>query len=515
MFKALRRILRGGRRARGRSPRNGDLGRDIPDELSRRLDDNLRSIQASLEGYFDLLVRPVTLPIRPRRRAVLVSLEGMADEARINENILEPLLRSGRRAGVRPARILDHLVDEVIEYRNVRKSRAVGDLLQAVEYGESVLLVDGVAEALILDTKGYQVRCISTVEREVSIRGPLEAFVEDIRTSVAQLRRKIHTSRFKMTKLVVGSETRTVLVFCYIEGVCSPELIAEVEQRLRAIDARGVLDVSHIEEYIEDVPWSPFPQIKFSERADVIASGLLEGRVAILMDGATDALLVPSTLWNLMEAPDDHYQRFVVSSFLKLVRYLFATLAVFLPGAYIAAVNYHHSMIPTPLIMSIAQMRAGIPFPAIIEILLLDFTFEALREAGLRLPTPVGTAVNIVGALVLGLAVVQAGFVSTPAIIIVATAGVASFLIPSFSLALTVRILRFLVLAFSAVSGLFGVAVALLLIVIHLVSLSSFGVPYLAPIAPLVPYKAVRSLIRAPRRPPGHLHGTDEEEIPR
>jgi spore germination protein KA len=301
-----------------------------------------------------------------------------------------------------------------------------------------------------------------------------------------------------MLSMTIGTETKTNVVLTYIDDIADPKLIKDVKKRLNKIKIDGILETGYIEELIEDHPYSPFPQMHYTERPDTVAGNLLEGRFAIFVDGSPFALIAPVTMWQMLQASEDYYERFFISNLVRWIRFLFVAIALFLPALYIAITTFHQDMLPTTLILSIAGAREAIPFPALVEALIMELSFEALREAGVRLPKTVGQAVSILGALVIGQAAVQAGIVSAPMVIIVSMTGIASFTIPRFNFAITVRLLRFPIMLLAGALGLYGIVIGLVLISVHLTQMTSFGVPYLSGLSPYSKTDTKDIVIRAP-----------------
>ncbi len=297
----------------------------------------------------------------------------------------------------------------------------------------------------------------------------------------------------------IGELSQTDVAIAYIEGLATEALLDEVRTRLSRIQIDGILESAYIEEFIEDAPYSPFPQIQNTERPDIVIANLLEGKVAILVDNTPFALIVPMTFWNGLQAVEDYYERFIYTSFIRFIRYILFNITMYLPSIYVALITYHPKLIPTTLLISIAAARDSVPFPTIIEALLMELVFEGLREAGIRLPKAVGSAVSIVGALVVGQAAVQAGIVSSPMVIIVATTGIASFSIPRYNLGTALRLVRFPMLILAGMFGLYGIVIGFIVLTIHLVNLRSFGVPYFNPVAPQIPEDLKDVLLRSPR----------------
>lgn len=470
---------------------------DLPLCTSLRL--NLRTLEHLFEACSDCVMR--SLKVAGGVDAALVYLDGLVDSRRLDDMALKELLYDAfPRPGPRPAEEPLHktLAEQVVALSQVRAASTVRDVADGVLHGNAALLVDGEASALLFDVRSYEHRTVDEPQIESVIRGPHEGLVESLRVNTALIRRRIRTPQLKLDPVRVGRLSRTEVVVAYIRGIAPDVLVEELKRRLSRIDIDGVLDSSYVEELIEDAPYSPFPQVLATERPDIVAAHLLEGRLAVLVDGSSFALVMPTTLWGLMQASEDYYDRYFIGTALRLLRYLFALIALVLPAFYIAATTFHQEMIPSPLLLTLAATREGIPFPTIVEILIMEISFEALREAGVRLPKTIGAAVTIVGALIIGQAAVQAGIVSAPVIIVVALTGIASFTFPRFNLGITVRLLRFPLMILAGILGLYGLMLGLLAITIHLASLRSLGIPYLSPLAPLTTGELADVIVRPP-----------------
>ncbi|NLG70328.1 MAG: hypothetical protein GX496_12340, partial [Firmicutes bacterium] len=397
-----------------------------------------------------------------------------------------------------PTPLPQALEQRVVAVSQVRRAATVREVAAAVLHGSAALLVDGEPTALLLDVRAFEHRTVDEPRIESVIRGPREGLVESLRTNTALIRRRLRTPQLKLDPVQVGHLSRTEIVVAYIRGVAPDVLIQEVKRRLSRIRIDAIIDSAYVEELIEDAPYSPFPQVLATERPDIVAANLLEGRVAVLVDGSSFALVVPVTLWSLMQASEDYYERYFIGTALRLLRYIFALIALTLPAFYIAVTTFHQEMIPSALLLTLAATREGIPFPSIVEILIMEISFEALREAGVRLPKTIGAAVTIVGALIIGQSAVQAGIVSAPVIIVVALTGIASFTFPRFNLGITIRLLRFPLMFLAAVLGLYGLILGILTITVHLAGLRSLGIPYLSPVAPLSAGELADVAIRPP-----------------
>ncbi|MFF2887392.1 spore germination protein [Paenibacillus sp. NPDC057967] len=364
--------------------------------------------------------------------------------------------------------------------------KTLEELVNHISIGSVILLVDGIDRGYAFSLAEWRKRAIEDPAAESVIRGPREGFTESIVDNRAMLRRRLRSQKLKMKGIEVGRITQSHVTIAYIEGLAAPELVREVEERIGMIDVDGVLESGTIEEYIEDQPYSPFPQMLSTERPDAAAAGLLEGRVVILTDNTPMALIAPVSLFSLLQSPEDYYERFLIATAIRWLRYSFFFIALLVPSGYVALLTYHHEMVPSALLLSIAKSREAIPFPALMEAFMMETMFEALREAGVRLPKQVGAAVSIVGALVIGQAATSAGLVSSPMVMVVAITGIASFLLPHYSVGISIRLLRFPMMLLAGVFGLLGLLMGIIGIAIHLCSLRSFGMPYLSPIAPMM-----------------------------
>lgn len=466
--------------------------------LSKRLSDNVNALHQIFSTSVDVVFYPFTL--FDNRAAYLVYIEGFVDSKHIASDILRPLTRSRVTKLQYPSRKAS-LHELVHSYTTVPESQFafnLGDVLKHITEQNVVLLVDGEVEAAALSAVSRRERAIEEPSTEAVIRGPKEAFNENIGTGIGLIRRRLPTPSFKMENLTIGTYTKTRVTLCYIEGIADPAILQEARNRLGRIQIDGVLDSGYLQELIEDNPYSPFPQIQETERPDVVVASLLEGKFALLVDGSPFALVAPINLWSSLQAAEDYYGRYMIVAFLRFLRYVFLNFALILPSLYVAVTTFHQEMLPTKLLFSVAAAREATPLPAVMEALIMELSFEALREAGIRLPKSIGSAISIVGALVIGQAAVAAGIASAPMVIIVAITGIASFVIPRYNFAVTIRMLRFPLIILSGVLGLFGLVAGLIAIALHVCSLRSFGQPFMAPVAPMNKSGLLDTFIRAP-----------------
>ena len=443
------------------------------------------------------MIREVRTGLGPD--ALLTYVDGLVAKDHLDRQVLSPLMSMALpNSDTTGEDAIQLILEHVIHDSQVECVSTMREVVDAVLHGDAALFVDGEMQALVISERAYDKRGVDEPETEAVIRGPREGFIENLRTNTALVRRRLRTPQLKVETVRGGRITRTDVAVCYIRGLAPDPIVREVKRRISRTDIDGIIDGAMIEELIEDDPYSPFPQVIPTERPDIVAANLLEGRVAIIVDGSPFALLVPVTVWSLLQASEDYYERFYIGTFVRILRYALAFLALLGPALYVAVTTFHQEMLPTSLLLTVAATREGIPFPSVVEALMMELMFEALREAGVRLPRNVGQAVSIVGALVIGQAAVQAGLVSAPMVIIVAITGIASFTFPRFNLGVSIRLLRFPLVLLASSFGLYGIVIGLLIILIHLSGLRSFGIPYTSPVAPLVMRDIEDVLVRPP-----------------
>lgn len=455
--------------------------------LTQSLTANLEQVKRAIRTADDLVVREIRLGPNGQLRAAVLFIEGLVKTTTVDDSVIGSLMgssRAGQGAGSGEEFSVDRIKEGMLAVSEVEEASTTAEVLDGLLNGKTAVLIDGQTKGLLAATVGWKIRPVEEVKVESSVRGSREAFNEDLTSNVAAVRRRIRHPRLQVERMHIGSISRTGVAILYIEGIARPEVLQDVRGRLGKIQIDGILESGYIEEFIEDNRWSPFPQIEHTERPDKVAVGLLEGRVAIATDGTPSVLLVPTGLFQFLQATEDYYERYPFAMTVRFLRLSAMMAALFFPSLYVAVITYHQEMIPLNLALRFAASREGAPLPAFFEALLMELAFELLREAGVRLPRPVGQAISIVGGLVIGDAAVRAGLVGPPMVVVVAATGIASFAVPAFNLALSFRLLRFGIMTAGAVAGLPGITLAGLAIIYHLASLRSFGVPYLAPVAP-------------------------------
>nr|WP_306812706.1 spore germination protein [Paenibacillus soyae] len=488
--------------------------------LSKQLQQNVDYIHYRLHSPGDLITKEIELG-ESGLSCVIMNLDGMIDKTIVHQQLMKPMIAFGSQLDAEsladPERIVKRLKDEVLPTEEVLSIYRMDDALYAILSGDTCLFLNGTGHALVIGTKGWLRRSIEEPQTESTIRGPKDGFTEDIRTNSSLIRRRIKDSDLRMDSHLIGSRGRREVMVAYMQDIVNPKLVDEVKKRLLSIQIDDVEGSGYIEQWISDSFLSPFPQILNTERPDRFAASLLQGRVGLLVDGTPFQLVMPISISDAFKSPEDYYQHWLLSSLIRALRYISTFVATFLPGFYIALAEYHHGMIPSNIAFSIASAREGVPFPVFIEAMLMEATLEILREAGVRLPKPIGQTIGIVGGLVIGEAAVSAGLVSPVMVIVVAVTAIASFTLPSYSFGIVTRILRFFIMMLASVLGLFGVILGFLIICIHLVNLKSFGLPYLTPISPLFLSDWKDLILRAPvtfiRKRPEMLQTEDKNRL--
>ena len=467
------------------------------EQVVGKLAANVERIRQIMGEPHDLVVRQLKLPLA---EVALIYLSGLVDKISI-EKILDALLLERpqvEKTGIVLGGNLQKWQQSGMPIGEVSQEQAMGAAIRGLLAGKTILVADNCKVALLLETKKWEERQVSEPEVESAVRGPREGFVENINVNLSLIRRRLRHPNLRVERQTIGDLSNTQVMIVYIEGLAPKSVLEELRSRLGRIKLDGVLESNYLEELIADAPFSVFPQVDATERPDRVTAGLLEGRVALLTDGTPFALKLPMVFISYLQAVEDYYQNWILAFWLRLLRLLSLLIALLLPAVYVALTTYHQEMLPTPLAVSLAIQREHVPYPAVVEALAMQIIFEILVEAGLRLPKTLGQAVSIVGALVIGEAAVRAGLISEAMVIVVSATAISSFLFPAYGLSLVIRLLRIPMIILSASLGLFGIFVGIMLILIHLVNLRSFGVPYLTGIAPFVPQSQGDIIMRAP-----------------
>ena len=464
--------------------------------LVKSLDDNIALFKYIFKDDETLIIRNFQNKQLKEANCCIIYIDGMVNTEIVNENIIQPVLRNDLSVDIESDNLLEELKRKVIVSNEVTTKTDIDKITSSVIYGDTLFLLDGYDKALVINSKLWLTRAITEPESARVIRGPREGFNESIIINLSMLRRKINNSNLKFKFREMGERTLTKVCVCYIDDLVMDGVLDELNQRLNSIKIDAILDSGYIQELIKDAPYSPIETVGASERPDVIAAKLLEGRVAIFVDGSPFVLTVPCLGIENLQINEDYYNNYFFSSFNRLIRTTTAVASIAIPALFLSLVTYHQEMLPTPLLVSISSSRQGVPFPTSLSLFIMLFIFDILREAGTRMPSSIGMAINIVGTLVLGQAAVEARLVSAPVIIVTAITGITSLM--NIGFVGPIVIFRAFLLLGASFYGFYGFFFCLIFIILHLMSIRSFGVPYMMSVTTVSNHNGQDAWIRAP-----------------
>ncbi|WP_106766506.1 spore germination protein [Paenibacillus faecalis] len=452
----------------------------------------LQDIQQKLTNCDDVTYLPIHVQ---GHECTVIYIQSIINLQMLQEQIATPLLSLSLS---NPKNLRKTLDEGAIFTAPYTQNSDPENIANCIVKGSAAVYVAGYSHVILFDIPMYHTRAVEESQNEQVVIGPREAFIEDIEVNLSLIRHKIKHPDLKVVHYTIGSYTQTTVYVLYIEGLCKQEVLDELDEQLKKIDIDGIFGMGYISEQFKASRLTPFPQFQYTERPDSVASSLLEGRVSIMLDGTPSTLIVPVSIFSLLQSSEDYYQSFYSASWMRIIRVMFALVSLMLPSLYVAITTFQPEIIPTDLLITIAAARENIPFSALTEAFIMELTFEALREAGTRIPKPVGQTISIIGAIVIGQAAVEAGIVSTPMVIVVSITGIAAYIVPHYELGLAFRLLRFPLLILGGTTGLLGVLAATFIVYGHLTSLNTFGTPYMYPLSPLVFSDWKDMLVRVP-----------------
>jgi spore germination protein KA len=447
----------------------------------------------------DINIRKFTLTVKNKEySSAIIYIDGMVDNSSINSAILSPILLKNSITmkpqvhssaiskdisvkKIKKFNLEDFLYNNLIPQNNIEKTTDFKTVVEKINSGFCILLVDTLNIAFCIESKDIPGRSVETAKNEAVIQGPQEAFIENIRTNTGLIRKIVNNENLVIENTNVGKITNTQVCICYLSNVANNDLVAEVKYRINNLEIDSLTSSGELHQLIKDNPNTHLPQLLSTERPDKACKAILNGKVVVLVNGSPYSLIMPATLVDFLESPEDTNLNSKFSNFSRLIRAIALFFAIFLPGLYVAITNFHQELIPTELLFAISSSRESIPFPVIFELLIMEVSFELIREAGLRISSPFSNTIGIIGALILGEAAVNANIVSPILIIIVAFTGICGFAIPDFLLGYSVRVFRFLYIILGYLAGFLGIAVGFFIHFVYLSSIKSFGVPFFAP----------------------------------
>ena len=465
--------------------------------------ENIKNAKSNLNELKTMFSKDETVTFReicckkdPSICFCIAFVNGMIDKNSIHNQIIKPIIEADLNDTLDINQLLNTISKEVISAASVSQSSDLQKIIKDLLSGNTVLFVKEFDNAVVIDTSDWDKRPISEPDSEKTVTGPREGFTENIGSNITLLRRKLKTPNLKLEFMELGTETKTKICICYLESIVDTKLVEEVNKRMKKIDIDGVIDSQYIQEMIKDTPSTPFRTTGFTERPDIVAGKLLEGRVGIICDGTPSVITVPFTFVEYFNVNEDYYSNFYYATINRIIRWIGFFLASSVPAIYVALITFHQEMLPTQFLLSISASRQDVPFPTIFEAILMLFIFEVLRETSIRMPTVIGQTISIVGALVIGQAAVEAKLISAPMIIVAALTGITSFIVPKMQGELI--LIRIIFLMSASFIGLYGYLFGVIGMFIHLASLRSFGIPYMINLGSLSLADLKDNIIRVP-----------------
>jgi len=476
---------------------NEEINKDIEKKaLSKSLDNNISLFKNIFIDDETLIIREFQNKRLKAAQCCIIYIDGMVNTEIVNENIIQPILRSDLSEDIECDNLLEELKRKVIVSNNVTLETDINKIVSSIVYGDCLFLLEGYDKALVISSKGWQSRSISEPNSAKVVRGPREGFTESILVNLSLVRRKIKNPDLKFKFKEIGERTHTKTCICYIEGLALESILSELVERLDKIEIDGIIDSGYIQELIKDAPYSPFETVGSSERPDVIAAKLLEGKIALFVDGSPFVLTVPFLFVENFQANEDYYNNYIYATINRLIRGITSVTTITIPAIYLAVVTYHQEMLATPLLLSFYASRQDVPIPTSVSLFITLLIFDILREAGIRMPSPVGQTISIIGTIVLGQAAVEARLVSAPVIIITALTGITSLI--NMNLIGATIIFRNLLLLGASFLGIYGFFICFIILYLHLMSIHSFGVPYMMNTTRAKDHDGQDAWIRAP-----------------
>lgn len=451
----------------------------MPKKITKNLEENIKNYEILFSDCADIKKRRIKVGTKLKRECYIAYIEVALNNTEWKESAIGKLLTTLR--ALPEEKLISYVKENTWDISDSTPFDTIEDAAQGMLTGDVIFFLEGYEKALKIPDQGYPGRGVYEVESEKVIRGSNEGFSESVKLNTALIRKRLRSPHVKVRESFAGKRTHTNVDLVYLKDLIHPEVLEEIEKRLQEFEIDGTLDSGIIEQLTEKKKYSPFPQFQTTQRPDRAAMAILEGRIVLLSDNSPVALILPATYNSFIQTSDDYYSRWEIASFTRVLRYIASFLAMTFPGLYLAMTNFHTQILPTDLLLSLAASRQGVPFPAVIEVLLMELAFELLREAGVRLPGANGNTIGIVGGLIIGQAAVDANIVSPIVVIVVALTALCSFAVPNEEFATAFRILKFGFILVCGYLGFFGFLMGIMAVLIHLSHLESFGIPYLAP----------------------------------
>lgn len=487
--------------------------------LSINVDVNRKALESiyKLPRNKDLVLKEIEISADLPIPALIVYIDGLVDSKKLDRFVLEPLITLGGAADFYDGDPIDRIIKRVIPSGQLDRAGTYGALEAQINQGGTILIIDGLSEAVIIQTQGWEHRSVSIPQVEQTVRGSQAAFSENLRTNTALIRSVLRSSDLVTEMIKIGKRGQVNCAILYIDSIANTSLVNEVRRRLSGISTDVVVDSGQLMQFIEDYPSILFPQTLSTERPDRAAAHLAEGRIALILDGNPFVQILPIDFFSCFHSAEDYSMKPAIANVMRILRLFGALISTVLPALYLALSYFHAEAMPTELLIAIAGSRDHVPFPAVFEVLMMEVAYELIREAGIRIPGVLGSTIGIVGAIILGQAAVAARIVSPITVVLVAITGLASYTIPEYRMASAIRLIRFILIILAWTLGLVGLAIGLLSITVLLCHIKSFGMPYMTPIGPrtIANYDLViRGQVFSMEHRPDELNAKDNRRQP-
>lgn len=450
--------------------------------MFKNIEENIAYLKNIANNSADFTVREFSLTNEHSTKCAIITIEGMSNKENLAISVINPIIQ-GNYSGIKAENIFSHIYKYVLSASEIILIEDFEQVMKLSMSGFAILAVDNSSKMLAIGVQGFSFRGVSEPESEIVQRGSREGFTEALRINMTLIRRRMKTPDLVFETLTIGTESKTDLCLCYINSKATKSSVKELTNRLKACDLKTVLGSGYLVPYLEDSGKNEvFTGVGITERPDTLCGKLMEGRIGILVDGTPSAIIIPHLFVENFQSVDDYTNRPYFATFVRLLKYLSYLIAILLPGMYIGLVIFHPDYFPEALLTKIQESIKDTPLPLMLEVLLIDFIYEIMREAGLRLPKSLGHAVSIVGGLVIGDTAVSAGIIGAPTLIVVAVSAICSFVIPDLYPQITVLRLSYIVTG--GILGVWGVVLLSVVVLVSLCSKSTLGVIYFSPITP-------------------------------
>ena len=448
--------------------------------MNINFEDNINNIKNELQDNTLLIVKRFFIGNDDSVEAAIIYINGLVDKDGINRDILQPLMIGAKENLKLKTDLESYICKKYICVGDAKLESDMNKVVYSIKDGNAVIVIENCSQYIVIDSRGGAYRPISDPINESTVRGPRDAFIENIEVNLSIIKRRVKDRNLVIEETVVGKRSQTEVAIIYIKELVNDKVLNSVREKINKIDVDFISSSGQIGQYIENHTYSIFPQFYVTERPDVVEANLMEGKIAIAVDSTPQVMTAPALFIEFFQTPEDYYERFMVASFLRFLRLILLFVIITLTSLYLNFIKFNLEALPVDFIVPIVRSRAGIALSPFFEILLMELVVEILREGGLRLPSKVAQTISVVGGIIIGEMAVEAKIVSPDTLLVVGISVISSFLIPNYEMTLTIRLLRFPLLIITNAIGILGIGLFWFILIVHLLSLDSFGVPYIS-----------------------------------